>query len=60
MAIAWDEETDLIVVGSGAGSSCAALQMREAGQRAIVLEKEEKLGGSSAMSACCGFPPILL
>ena len=47
---AWDEETDFVVVGSGAGASCAGLQLRAARHEVLVLEKEDLLGGSTAMS----------
>lgn len=41
---------DLVVVGSGAGSVCAALAARACGREAIVLEKQAKVGGSTAIS----------
>ena len=45
-----DEKFDLVVVGSGGGGLVAALAAHEAGLRAIVLEKQEVVGGSTAMS----------
>lgn len=47
---AWDEAVDFIVVGSGAGSACAGLELRHRGKSVLVLEKESKIGGSTAMS----------
>ena len=47
---AWDASFDLVTVGSGAGAMCAALVARNQGKRVLVLEKEEKFGGSSARS----------
>ncbi|GAA4288103.1 FAD-dependent oxidoreductase [Georgenia daeguensis] len=41
---------DLVVVGSGIAGQSAATTAAEAGLRVVLLEKTEKLGGSSAMS----------
>lgn len=41
---------DFIVVGGGAGSLCAALKLRAAGKRVLVLEKTELFGGTTATS----------
>jgi 3-oxosteroid 1-dehydrogenase len=41
---------DFIVVGSGAGSMCAALVVRAAGKRVLVLEKTGLVGGTTALS----------
>jgi len=46
----WDVVTDVVVVGSGGGSMCAALAVAEAGRQALIIEKAEKIGGSTAMS----------
>ena len=43
-------ETDVIVVGSGAAGLVCALIAAFGGFRVIVVEKSEKLGGTSAMS----------
>ncbi|HKR87463.1 MAG TPA: FAD-binding protein [Phenylobacterium sp.] len=45
-----DETYDFVIVGSGGGSMCAALLMRSMGKTAIILEKMEVVGGSTAMS----------
>lgn len=50
MASPYDESFDLVVVGSGGGSMCAGLVMREAGLSALVLEKTELVGGTTARS----------
>jgi 3-oxosteroid 1-dehydrogenase len=47
----FDEEFDLVIVGSGGGSICAALAARDAGLSAVILEKQEKVGGSTGFSA---------
>ena len=46
----WDESYDLVIVGSGAGSIPAALAVARAGKTALILEKTDKLGGSTALS----------
>jgi len=46
----WDEETDLIVVGSGAGAFTAALTAAHIGAKVLVLEKSAYYGGTSASS----------
>jgi 3-oxosteroid 1-dehydrogenase len=41
---------DLIIVGSGGGSMCAALAAKRLGKRAVILEKRDKIGGSTGFS----------
>lgn len=43
-------EFDLVVVGSGAGSICAALVAKAFGRSCVILEKQAKVGGSTAIS----------
>jgi len=50
-------EFDLIVVGSGAASVVAALVAVEAGARPVILEKTDKVGGSTAMSGGVAWIP---
>ena len=45
-----DETFDFIIVGSGGGSLCAALVMRAAGLRPLILEKTPLIGGTTAKS----------
>ncbi len=47
---AWDTTVDFVIVGSGGGGLVAALTADQAGARALVLEKQELIGGSTAMS----------
>lgn len=49
MANGWDETYDVVVVGAGTGLM-AAITAADAGLRTIVVEKTDKLGGSTAMS----------
>lgn len=46
----WAHDTDVLVMGSGIGGICAAIEARQQGARVTVLEKYHVLGGSSAMS----------
>jgi 3-oxosteroid 1-dehydrogenase len=43
-------EYDLVIVGSGGGSMPAALVAKTLGKTAVILEKEAKIGGSTAFS----------
>ena len=46
----WDEEYDVVVVGSGNGALTAALLAHDGGASVCVIEKSEYFGGSSASS----------
>ena len=46
----FDETVDFLVVGSGGGSLCAALVLREAGKSVMVVEKTGLIGGTTARS----------
>ena len=46
----WDQEFDVIVAGSGAGGMTAALCCRQLGLSAVVLEKSDRYGGTTAVS----------
>lgn len=46
----WDHITDLLVVGSGGGGMTAALIAKDHGLDALVIEKANVYGGSTAMS----------
>ena len=47
---AFDETSDWVVVGSGAGSMASALVMRTAGKSVLILEKTAVIGGTTAKS----------
>ena len=47
---AFDETFDFVVAGSGGGSMCAALVACAAGKSAVVLEKTNLIGGTTARS----------
>lgn len=46
----WDEEIDLLVVGTGAAAMSAAIAAADEGLTVVVVEGSEKWGGSTAMS----------
>jgi len=46
----WDEETDVIVVGSGFAGLAAAIEAQNAGASVIILEKMKGYGGNSTIS----------
>ena len=48
----WDEEVDVLVVGSGAGALTAALRAHDLGGRTLIIEKTDRYGGASAMGSC--------
>lgn len=53
----WDEEYDLVVLGSGAAGLTAAVVASEEGLRALVVEKTDFIGGTTAYSAgTCWIP----
>lgn len=46
----WDKELDVIVVGGGATGFSGALTSRLEGMDTLLIEKEDKFGGASALS----------
>src|SRR3954454_5139405 len=46
----WDSTVDFVIVGSGGGGMVAALAAADAGLKALVLEKQALIGGSTCMS----------
>ena len=56
----WDEETDVVVVGSGAAGVAAALSAANAGAQVIMTDKGEMLGGiSSVCEQYCAYDSAL-
>jgi succinate dehydrogenase/fumarate reductase flavoprotein subunit len=57
MPAGWDEQYDVIVVGSGAGALTGAYLAARQGLRTVVVEKTALLGGTSAYSGgACWLP----
>jgi 3-oxosteroid 1-dehydrogenase len=46
----WDDAVDFVIVGSGGGGMVAAVTAADAGYSTLVLEKQERVGGSTCMS----------
>jgi flavocytochrome c len=46
----WDEETEVIVIGSGFAGLAAAIEAKNAGNSVIILEKMKGYGGNSVIS----------
>ena len=46
----WDQEVDVVVVGSGGGALVAAIMAHDQGARVVVLERSDKVGGTTARS----------
>ena len=51
LADSWDQEVDLLVLGTGAAGLSATLTAAAQGSEVLVLEKTEFLGGTTAYSA---------
>lgn len=54
----WDAEADVVVIGSGAAGLMAALSAAALGQSVIVLEKSDKIGGTTAFSGALLWVPM--
>ncbi|MGW9131834.1 FAD-binding protein [Streptomyces sp. NPDC055681] len=46
----WDEEVDLLIVGGGAAGMTRSIAAHDAGLSALVVEKADVFGGSTALS----------
>ena len=46
----WNETYDFVIVGSGGGGMCAALAAKDRGLNPLIIEKMDKVGGSTALS----------
>lgn len=46
----WDEETDVIIIGSGFAGLAAAIEAKQAGSSVTILEKMKGYGGNSTIS----------
>lgn len=46
----WNEETDIVIIGSGFAGLAAAIEAKEAGSSVIIIEKMKGIGGNSTIS----------
>jgi len=51
------ESFDFVIVGSGGGSMAAALLMRKAGKSVVIVEKTDKVGGTTSISGALMWIP---
>ena len=49
--ISWDEECEVLVVGSGYAGLAAAIEAKSAGADVKIIEKTNRVGGNSAFAA---------
>ena len=47
----WDEEHEIVVVGSGAGGVFCALRLARAGYKVLILERNAEMGGNTKYGA---------
>lgn len=50
-SIIWDDEVDVVVVGSGASAATAAITAHDAGAEVMILEKAGNPGGTSLLAS---------
>lgn len=53
----WDASYDFVAVGSGGGGMVAAVAAADSGATALVVEKQARIGGSTAMSGGMAWVP---
>ncbi|MGD9941916.1 MAG: FAD-dependent oxidoreductase [Burkholderiaceae bacterium] len=56
--IGWDHEYDVVVIGAGASGMSAAITAATGGLSVIVLEKTNRVGGSTAISGGAVWAPL--
>ncbi len=56
--ITWDQEFDVVVVGSGGAGLTAAIVAHDQGARVLVLERSDSVGGATAVSGGALWIPL--
>ncbi len=54
----WDLETDVVVVGSGGGAFAAAILAHDNGAKVAILERTDKVGGTTSVSGGAVWIPM--
>lgn len=54
----WDAEYDVVVIGAGAGGMAAALTAKIEGRSVLLVEKTDRVGGSTAVSGGAVWAPL--
>jgi 3-oxosteroid 1-dehydrogenase len=54
----WDLTTDVVVMGSGGAGLAAAISARVSGAKVLLIEKSDKIGGTTAVSGGIIWVPL--
>ena len=54
----WDQEADVVVVGSGGAALTAAILAHDNGAKVLVIERSDKVGGTTACSGGAAWIPL--
>ena len=57
----WDEQTDVVIVGTGYAGLCAAIEAHDAGAKVVLVDKARTFGGNSIIASAllnCADPEL--